>query len=435
MVKQGREPPEVAVPIVVVPDARSGLARAASLIHGHPTHHMGVVGLTGTNGKTTTAYLVRSVLQSLGHRTGIMGTLGNRLDDVMVDSRHNTPEADELTRIAAWMRAGGATHLLMEVTSHGIAERRVDGVRFEVAAFSNLTRDHLDLHGSMEAYGAAKARLFIELAPQHSAIVVDGDFGADLAGRLTGEVLRVSCRSDGGAEVRPASPPAITPAGVVCDVHTPQGLTPLRSPLIGRHNLENLLLATAVLMSLGIDPDAAAPALGRAPAVPGRLERCDGPDDALVAIVDYAHTPDALDKALTAARLLTSGRVWCVFGCGGDRDRDKRGLMGAMGSRLADELIITNDNPRTEQPEAIAEAIAGGAARGQARWCVELDRAEAIATAVDRAAAGDVVVVAGKGHETVQVIGDQAIPFDDREVLRTALAQRRPSGPRSGSGR
>jgi UDP-N-acetylmuramoyl-L-alanyl-D-glutamate--2,6-diaminopimelate ligase len=323
------------------------------------------------------------------------------------------------------MLGKGASHLLMEATSHGIARKRLDGVRFEVAALTNLTHDHLDLHGSMEAYGQAKARLFTELSPANAAVVVDGDFGAQLARQVPTEVLRVSCQPQGRADIRPAAPAVLDAHGIRCSVLTPTGTVTLSSPLVGRHNLENLLLAQAVLIALGVDGRQAARQLGQCTAVSGRLERCDGPGDDLIALVDYAHTPDGLDKALAAARLLTDGRVLCVFGCGGNRDPAKRPLMGHVAGRLADETIVTNDNPRTEPPESIAAAIIDELHRAGADFAVELDRAAAIELAVSHADPGDAVVVAGKGHETTQIVGTESVPFDDSSILRRALKRRR----------
>jgi UDP-N-acetylmuramoyl-L-alanyl-D-glutamate--2,6-diaminopimelate ligase len=419
------QPDSAPLPVLLVDDIRLAMATAAALIYGDPSRALPTVGVTGTNGKTTTCDLIRSVLQSAGHRPGVMGTLGARLGDQTIPTVHNTPEADELTRIAAWLGDQGASHLIMEVTSHALAQRRTDGLHYRVAAFTNLTQDHLDLHGTMEAYGEAKARLFLELGPEVSAVMVDDPFGLELAQRCPGSVLRVSARRDGRADLFPLSQPSVDSHGLGCHVATPEGELRLRSSLIGQHNLENLLLALAVLMALGIDGRQAVAALAESPPVPGRLERCDQPEDQLTVFVDYAHTPAALERVLSALRSMTRGRVICVFGCGGDRDRAKRPLMGEIVGRLADRAIVTNDNPRNESPEAIADAVWAGLAGQRADPVVALDRGQAIGLAVAEAEAGDVVLIAGKGHETLQTLGCHGTHFDDREQARQALAKRR----------
>ncbi len=430
LAERGHAPDCPGVPVLVVDDVRLAMARAAAVIYDDPSQALPTVGVTGTNGKTTTCALVRSVLESAGHRPAVMGTLGAGIGDRQIATRHNTPEADELTRIAAWLRDQGASQLIMEVTSHALAQRRTDGLHYRVAAFTNLTQDHLDLHGTMAAYGEAKARLFLELGPEIAAVMVDDAFGADLAGRISGSVMRVSARPASQAEVRPSSQPSIDAHGIRCQVATPEGELTLRSPLMGGHNLENLLLALAVLMALGIDGRQAAEALASSPSVPGRLERCDRAEDPLAVLVDYAHTPAALERALGAVRPLTSGRVICVFGCGGDRDRAKRSMMGEVVGRLADIAIVTSDNPRSESPESIAEAVVAGFVGQSAEPIVELDRERAIGLAVASAQPGDVVIIAGKGHETLQVVGQVASHFDDREQARRALERRRPVGGR-----
>ena len=416
--------PASPVPMLITNDMRPALARAADLIYGEPTRDLDVIAITGTNGKTTTCSLMRSVLSNAAFRPGMMGTLGVFFDQLAFDPGLNTPEADELTRIAAWMRTSGATHLILELTSHGIAEKRADGVRFQVAAFTNLTHDHLDLHGTMAAYGEAKARLFLDLDPQSCALMVDDAFGAALAERLRTPLLRVSRRPGDRADICPISPVIVDRQGIRCTVSTPSGPVELASPLIGEHNLANLLLALGISACLGLDVTDTARALSQAPPAPGRLDRCDGPEDDIVVVVDYAHSPDALEKALEAMRLLGEGRVTCVFGCGGDRDRQKRGPMGEVAGRMADRVIVTSDNPRSEAPEAIAGAIVEGLQAGRASVVVELSRGRAIDLAVATSSPGDLVLIAGKGHETVQVIGKQAFYFDDREWAREALGRR-----------
>jgi UDP-N-acetylmuramoyl-L-alanyl-D-glutamate--2,6-diaminopimelate ligase len=420
----------LAVPALIVPDARAAIGPAALSVYGYPFERLDVVGVTGTNGKTTTTQLLGSALSSLGARPAVLGTLGCRFEGQELAGTHTTPEADELIRVAAGLVERGATHLIMEVSSHALSLARVDAVRFRAAGFTNLTQDHLDFHGTMQAYGEAKARLFTGGAFSLSASVinVDDPFGAALAARSAGRVLRVSPSGSTPADVSAVSM-RMGADGLVAEVALPSGRVSLRSPLVGAHNLENLLLALGLCVALGFDAGAAAAALGEAPAVPGRLERCSEAGDEVLVLVDYAHTPDALARVLSALRPLCEGALWCVFGCGGDRDAGKRAPMGEAAARGADRLVLTNDNPRTEAPEAIAEAVLEGVARagvprGGGRCEVVLDRAAAIERAVLGAAPGDTVLIAGKGHEPYQIIGGVSRPFDDREEARAALSRR-----------
>lgn len=425
MVQRDHVPETCGVPMLVVDDIRSAIGRAASVIYGDPTSRLAVVGITGTNGKTTTSFLTRAAIDGAGGRAGVLGTLGAHFPGVDLPSTHTTPEADEVMRVAATLSASSATHLVMEVSSHALDQRRADAVRFRVAAYTNLTQDHLDYHGTLEAYAAAKQRLFVDLAPASAAVMIDDEFGQTLALTTRAPCVRVSRHRQSTADVRPVSQVQHDASGIRCAVATPSGVVNLESPLIGEHNLSNLLLALGITSALGLSVEASALALAQAPHVPGRLERCDGPGDDIVVLVDYAHTPDALERALNAIRPSTSGRVVCVFGCGGDRDRAKRPLMGSIVGKLADDAFLTNDNPRSESPEAIAEAVLGGLKGGQARVTVELDRQGAIEMAVLGASSGDVVLIAGKGHEPYQIIGEQTRHFDDREQARRALALRR----------
>jgi UDP-N-acetylmuramoyl-L-alanyl-D-glutamate--2,6-diaminopimelate ligase len=422
------------LPCIEAADVARALAFAAAAVYGHPTFGLGVVGITGTNGKTTTAHLTQAAIDACGGRAGIIGTLGYRFADLDLPPTHTSPEADDLTRIAAAMRARGATHLVAEVSSIALAARRADAVRFRVAAFTNLTQDHLDYHGTMEAYAQAKARLFFDLAPGAAAVNVDDAFGKKLARRLAPSGLqraplcRFSAEISADPEAAEIAPLALahTPAGIELEVRTPAGPVSIRSPLLGAHNVSNLLATLAIVSLLNLDLGFAARALSAPIAVPGRLERCDDPGcDDVVVLVDYAHTPDALARVLTSVRALGEGRVTCVFGCGGDRDAKKRPLMGEAVGRLADVAIVTNDNPRSEDPQAIASAILPGLAGGRAEVIVELDRRRAVQRAVIEAAPGDVVLLAGKGHEPYQILGDLTLPFDDRDEARRALAMRR----------
>jgi UDP-N-acetylmuramoyl-L-alanyl-D-glutamate--2,6-diaminopimelate ligase len=414
--------PDVRVPVVRVGDVRLALALASEAVHGHPTRELGVVGITGTNGKTTTAWLAAQAIDAAGGATARLGTLGYRFGTDVVDESLTTPEADDLSRFAARALERGASHLAMEVSSIALTQARTDGVSFAVAAFTNLTQDHLDYHGTMDAYAAAKARLFTELAPRTSVIASDGAFGAELAGRAQGRVIRVG-RGE-SAEVRPLAV-RLDASGIHARVRLPSGEVDLESRLVGAHNLDNLLLTLGIVEALGLDVQRAAAGLAGAEAVPGRLERCDQPGDDVTVLVDYAHTPDALRRVLEAVRGLSSAKVHCVFGCGGDRDPDKRPKMGAAVAEAADRATITNDNPRSEDPEAIARAIEPALRSSGIPYEVVLDRRTAIERAVQGAQPGDLVLIAGKGHEPYQIVGTEKRGFDDRVEARRALLLRR----------
>ena len=422
IVERGAPLPDLGVPMIEVADARRSLAFAAETVYGRPSHALPVVGITGTNGKTTTAWLVERALAGAGANPARLGTVGFAFAGQSEDLALTTPEADDISRYAARVRAGSGTHFVMEVSSVALTLDRVRALHFQVAAFTNLTQDHLDFHGSMAEYAEAKAQLFTALSPENSVLNVDDAFDGELAGRASGRVLRVSTRP--GADVFPLSV-TVDAHGIRGRIQAPSGVVELDSRLVGKHNLENLLLALGVLEALGVGLERAAAALSSAPAVPGRLERCDDPGDDILVLVDYAHTPDAIERVLDAARTMTERRVLCVFGCGGDRDPQKRPKMGqAVGSR-ADFAIVTNDNPRSEDPRLIARAIETGLAQTSGVYEVELDRARAIEQAVSRAEPGDIVLILGKGHEPYQIIGRETQPFDDRVEARRALGLRR----------
>ncbi|HXJ84435.1 MAG TPA: UDP-N-acetylmuramoyl-L-alanyl-D-glutamate--2,6-diaminopimelate ligase [Candidatus Methylomirabilis sp.] len=417
---------------IIVPSSREALAHLADAYFGHPSRALTLVGITGTNGKTTTSLLVDALLRRGGHTTGVIGTIQYRIGAEGRPAAQTTPEAVELQSLLAEMKERGVTGVAMEVSSHALALHRVDGVEFDVAVFTNLTRDHLDFHGTVDAYRTAKARLFSLLAngskPRRTAVInADDPAGRSMVVGLDLPILTFGLGS--GADVRPRRFESAM-AGITMDVESPQGALQIRSPLVGEHNVMNLLGATAVGLALGLLPETVAAALGSVDTVPGRFERVEAGQPFLV-VVDYAHTPDALERVLTTARrLVASGsRLAVVFGCGGDRDRGKRPVMGGIATRLADRVWITSDNPRSEQPEAIIAEIVAGIAAGASlgSHATIPDRKAAIRSALAWARAGDVVVIAGKGHETYQIIGSEVLPFDDREVAHAILVELWPS--------
>ncbi len=411
------------VPTLVVPDVERAVGPVAHEVYGRPFERLAALGVTGTNGKTTTVNLVRQLLEALGERAASLGTLGITFGGRTVPGAHTTPEADDLARAGRDLVAEGATHVAMEVSSHALALGRVLGVHFRVAAFTNLTHDHLDFHGTIHAYGEAKARLFTELRPDVSVFHTGDPFGRGLVARASGRVVTVAT-GDPRATLS-AHDVVLDERGIRCVVRGPDGEAGLSSALVGAHNLENLLVALGIALGLGVDLERATEALGRACSVPGRLERVSGEEDDVLVLVDYAHTPDALARALAAVRRVSPGRLTCVFGCGGDRDPVKRAPMGRAAALGADVLFITNDNPRTEDPTRIAQAVALGVEEAGQPYVIELDRARAIERAVVGAAPGDVVLVAGKGHEPYQIVGTETRAFDDRDEGRRALALRR----------
>lgn len=422
LVEQETDAKVFGVPVLEVRDVRSAFAHAAERVYGAPSKKLAVVGVTGTNGKTTTCVLLEHALKLLGARPARLGTLGFSFEGEETDGGLTTPEADDISRSIASVAGAGGTHFVMEVSSHALSLARVDALSFRVAAFTNLTQDHLDFYASLADYGAAKARLFTELGPAASVVAIDGDFGVWLAERARGHVTTTGRTASAG--VRPLAA-HIDAMGIRGDVSTPAGSVRLESRLTGEHNLENLLTALGVLVELGYEPQAAATALGSAPPAPGRLERCDEDADDIRVFVDYAHTPDALARVLGAIRRITRHEVICVFGCGGDRDPSKRSKMGAAVAYGADRAFLTSDNPRSEKPAVIAREVEEGMQEGPARYAVELDRARAIERAVLEAKPGDSVLIAGKGHEPYQIVGSERRPFDDRVEARRALAERR----------
>lgn len=411
-----------------VPSVRAALGPIAATLYGNPSAAMRVLGVTGTNGKTTTTYLLEAIAGSAGDRVGVVGTVGARVANATIASSssgaHTTPEASDLQALLARMRDAGAGTVAMEVSSHALHQHRVDGVAFAAVCFTNLSREHLDYHGSLDDYFEAKASLFTRARTPAAAVNVDDPRGVELAGRAVGEGLDVwtygvdDATADVGAGAATFGPTG-TRATIVDRRRGTETVVDL--PLVGSFNLANALAAATTARAAGIEMEAVAAGLGAPLVVPGRFERVDAGQPFAV-LVDYAHTPDALGRVLVAARSLAGagGRVLCVFGAGGDRDPGKRPLMGAAVAAGADVAVLTSDNPRSEDPHAIADAVLPGLA-GTAVVRVELDRRAAIAGALAEAAPGDVVVVAGKGHETGQTAHGRTVPFDDRVVAREEL--------------
>jgi UDP-N-acetylmuramoyl-L-alanyl-D-glutamate--2,6-diaminopimelate ligase len=401
------------VPQLVVRDAREAMALAADEFFGRPTEELEVAGVTGTNGKTTTAYVLYSVLAAAGRRPGLLGTVESRIGGERRPAVRTTAEAIDLQRAFRAMLDAGDRSCAMEATSHGSELKRLLGVRFAVLVFTNLTQDHLDFHGTMERYFDAKRRLFTDAAPAPEAVVNVGDpYGRSLAEELRERGVRpVTFGLTEDADVR-ADELEATAAGI----RFRSDAVRVQSRLRGRFNVENLLGVVAASRVLGVENGAIAEGIEAATGVPGRFEAVDEGQPFTV-LVDYAHTPDSLENVLRSARDLTTNRLVCVFGCGGDRDRSKRPVMGRVARELADVAIVTSDNPRSEDPLAIIDEIVAGAGGFE----LEPDRRAAIAHAIELAEAGDVVVIAGKGHEQGQEAAGRTLPFDDREVAREAL--------------
>jgi UDP-N-acetylmuramoyl-L-alanyl-D-glutamate--2,6-diaminopimelate ligase len=421
--------PEERVLRVLVPAARPALATLAAAYYGHPSRAFTVVGITGTNGKTTTSYLCEALLAAGGGPTGLVGTIQYRIGAEALPAGQTTPDAVELQALLARMRQASVGGVAMEVSSHGLALHRVDGIDFDVAVFTNLTQDHLDFHGTFEEYRRAKRRLFelLETSSKKGRTAVINADDASGAAMVAGlDVPTLTFGLGRAALVRPREYSS-TLAGIRMTVDTPRGRVDVRSPLIGEHNVLNLLGAVGCGVALGLPLAVVGEALAGVRAVPGRFERVDAGQPFLV-VVDYAHTPDALERVLSTARALTTGRLGVVFGCGGDRDRGKRPIMGEIAGRLADRAWVTSDNPRSERPETIIEEIVVGL-RGRSpdggHYATMPEREEAIRDALCWARAGDCVVIAGKGHETYQLVGSTVLAFDDRKVAGDVLSQRR----------
>jgi UDP-N-acetylmuramoyl-L-alanyl-D-glutamate--2,6-diaminopimelate ligase len=430
-----REVPCAPARLVVVPDSRLALARAAARLFGEPGRALRLAGVTGTNGKTTVAWLVEACLREAGVPAGLLGTVTYRWPGAERPAPYTTPGAVELQALLAEMRRAGAQAAVLEVSSHALDQERVAGLAFRSAGFTNLTRDHLDYHGSLESYFQAKRRLFAELLVPGGVAALNAE---DPAGaRIAEELSRAGRASVWRYGARPGCELAADQLraglfGIEATFSTPAGRLPVRSPLVGAHNVENLLCAAGVALGLGLEPAAVARGLSSCRGPPGRMERLEA--GGVAAFVDYAHTDDALARVMAALRALGPRRLVVVFGCGGDRDRGKRPLMGEAVGRAADLAVVTSDNPRGEDPLAIIGEILPGLARagaapvgaaearaGRAGYAVVPDRREAIGLALAAARPGDAVLIAGKGHEDYQIVGAERRHFDDREEARRAL--------------
>lgn len=421
---------DLSIPIIRIAQLRKQVSHIAARFYDQPSAAMSVIGVTGTNGKTSCTQLIAQALRLLGKPCGVIGTLGNSLNSIErnknTGSGLTTPDPIALQAQLAQWRDQNVQHVAMEVSSHGLAQARVSGIRFRGAVFTNLTRDHLDFHGTMDAYGAAKARLFDMPELEFAVINRDDIFGAELIEKLCArlpalDVLDYSMQGSAAIAIKSAEFHA---HGVRAAVQTPWGDIALRSHLLGDFNLSNLLAVIGVLGQLQIAPADIAALLPQLDPIAGRMQRVAADADIEV-VVDYAHTPDALEHALAASRRHCRGNLWCVFGCGGDRDAGKRPLMGAIAARLADRIVLTSDNPRSENPQSILDAIAAGIAADDVEKIMrESDRAAAISFAIRRAQPGDMVLLAGKGHEDYQLVGREIRPFNDVLVARAALLAR-----------
>jgi UDP-N-acetylmuramoyl-L-alanyl-D-glutamate--2,6-diaminopimelate ligase len=409
---------------IQVADVREAMACAARSFYQHPSARLKVIGVTGTNGKTTVAFMIKAVMEAAGLKTGLMGTVRYEIGDRVIPAHRTTPESLEVQQMMSQMLAADCQACVMEVSSHALDQKRVHGVEFDVGIFTNLTRDHLDYHGTMENYFAAKKKLFAALAGgvKKSAVVINVDdaFGARLAGDMTNVEVQLTYGFHKPARLR-ATKIELNADGSRFVIESPERKFAVRLPLIGRHNVYNALAAVGACLALKIDVVKIQAALNALPAVPGRLERVSA-GQLFGVFVDYAHTDDALKNVLTTLREITKGRVLVAFGCGGNRDSGKRAKMGRIAAELADFTLITSDNPRKEDPAKIAAQIEEGykSVRADA-YETELDRARAIQRIISMAAPGDSVLIAGKGHETYQEFEDTVVPFDDRVHAQEAL--------------
>ena len=414
----------VGVPMIAVENLSRHLGTIANRYFDSPSAAMQVIGITGTNGKSTVAWIIAQCKQRLGEACGYIGTLGSGIGEINIDGSMTTPATIELHRQLADFRTDDAVCAALEVSSHALVQNRVDGIAFDTVLFTNLSRDHLDYHGDMQNYGDAKARLFVEYSARQRIINLDSEFGSQLAERCGQDVIIVSTKFDRVANGRPY----VFVRSVVANENGSQvrlssswGDGEIALPLPGEFNVANAVIVLALLLSQGVPIEKACAVLGEVEAPPGRMQRVLPVAGRATVFVDYAHTPDALEVALRALRTHCRGKLWCVFGCGGDRDAGKRPLMGRVAERHADHVVITSDNPRNEAPGEIIAAIAGGLEHSENATLLE-DRAAAIAWAIKEARSNDVVLIAGKGHENYQILGDERRDFSDFVTAKTTLA-------------
>ncbi len=414
------------VPVIVVPQLTQHLGEIASRFYDNPSAKMDIIGVTGTNGKTSCTHFIAQALAQAGQRCGVIGTLGSGLWPNLVSSSYTTPDAIACHKTLAELFNAGAQKIAMEVSSHGLDQHRIAGVEFDTAIFTNLSRDHLDYHLNMENYAKAKAKLFSWPGLKHAIINIDDVVGEDLAAAHINDypiyTYSISGKTLAGAQSVLASKIHLNGRDMSAHVVTPWGEGTLRADLLGKFNLSNCLAVITTLCIYGISLENALAYLKNVQHVPGRMHAFGGGKLPLV-VVDFAHTPDALEQALRALREHTRGKLWCVFGCGGNRDSGKRPIMGQVAERFSDQIVITSDNPRDEDPQAIVNQIKEGLLCAWAAE-IELDRSAAIAHAIDCAQAGDVVLVAGKGHEAYQIVGPEKIPFNDIEQVQIHIAQK-----------
>jgi len=430
----GVDPGEIGIPTLAIDDLAGKLGEIANRYYGHPSEQLKIIGVTGTNGKTTVAWMIAQAREMLGERCAYMGTLGYGVDSIEGVEGMTTPAAIELHGYLANFVAAGAASAAIEVSSHALTQGRVDGVRFDTAVFTNLTRDHLDYHADMREYFETKARLFLECGPKDRIINLDSEYGEQLAAQCGQNVVTVSTSLDRAPNGRPhvfVRSVATTEQGFEVAFASSWGVGHFTLGLPGDFNVANAILVLALLLKKGVPLDAACDVMSQLSAPPGRMQRVavDAVDRSLqcvtmdgpAAFIDYAHTPDALEVALRALRTHCRGTLWCVFGCGGDRDKGKRPQMGSVAEQLSDRVIITTDNPRTEDTQAIINDVLAGLAHADESTVIE-DRAAAIAWAIEQAAENDVVLIAGKGHETYQELNGERIAFSDYAVAQKALA-------------
>lgn len=411
------------VTLALVKNSREALATMANYFYDSPTDYLKVIGITGTNGKTTVTYLVESILGAGGSPCARIGTVEYKLLAETIPAVTTTPESLDLQKMFQTLKESETRYCALEVSSHALVQHRVDHIKFRSAVFTNLTQDHLDYHHDMEEYFASKVKLFKERSPEISILNSDDPYGLRLLDIVEGQALLYGLKKNVDVTVENLY---LNADSIVMTLKTPSGSSPVRSNLTGRHNVYNIMAAASVGIAEGMGVDEIAEGIGNLEGVPGRMERIDE-GQPFTAIVDYAHTPDALAHVIRAARELTGHKVITLFGCGGDRDKTKRPLMGKTASTLSDTVIVTSDNPRGEHPEKIIEDILDGIennVKSKSPVHVEVDRKRAIKTAVKLAGKGDIVLIAGKGHEDYQIIGKQKVHFDDREELRNAIKER-----------